>query len=76
VLKNIQERSAEFERNAEKRSLTLEYAKLGVQVNAAAAAPLLGVAAAPGLGAPTNTPSNINSELEERRKRRESMRSR
>jgi hypothetical protein len=76
VLKNIQERSAEFERNAEKRSLTLEYAKLGVQVNAAAAAPLLGVAAAPGLGAPTNTPSNINSELEERRKRREAMRSR
>lgn len=76
VLKNIQERSAQFERNEEKRTLTLEYAKLGVPVNAAAAAPLLGIAAAPGLGAPTNTPSNINPELEERRKRREAMRSR
>ena len=76
VLKNIQERSAQFERNEEKRTLSLEYAKLGVPVNAAAAAPLLGIAAAPGLGAPTNTPSNINPELEERRKRREAMRSR
>jgi hypothetical protein len=75
VLKNIQERSAEFERNTEKRTLTLEYAKLGVPVNAAAAAPLPGGAATPGVRAPTNLPANINSELEERRKRREAMRS-
>lgn len=76
VLKNIQERSAEFERNAEKRTLTLEYAKLGVPVNAAAAAPLPGLAPAPGVGAPANLPANASAELEDRRKRREAMRSR
>lgn len=76
VLKNIQERSAEFERNTEKRTLTLEYAKLGVPVNAAAAAPLPGLAPAPGAGASANLPANASAELEDRRKRREAMRSR
>ena len=76
VLKNIQERSAQFERNEEKRTLNLEYAKLGVPVNAAAAAPLPGFAPAPGAGAPANLPANASAELEDRRKRREAMRSR
>jgi hypothetical protein len=74
VLKNIEERSAQFERKEEKRTLTLEYAKLGVPVNAAAAAPLPGVLAAPGASA--NLPANTSAELEERRKRREALRSR
>jgi hypothetical protein len=74
VLKNIEERSAQFERKEEKRTLNLEYAKLGVPVNAAAAAPLPGMSPAPGASA--NLPANASAELEERRKRREAMRSR
>lgn len=75
VLKNIQERSAEFERNAEKRTLTLEYAKLGVPVNAAAAKPLLGSGQIP---AASDNNSNLSdrtkAELEARIKRREALR--
>jgi hypothetical protein len=78
VLKNIEERTAQFERKEEKRTLNLEYAKLGVPVNAAAAAaaasPLPGVLPAPGL--PANLPETTRAELEERIKRREALRSR
>jgi hypothetical protein len=76
VLKNIEERTAQFERKEEKRTLNLEYAKLGVPVNAAAAAaaPLPGVLPAPGL--PANLSDRTRAELEERAKRREALRSR
>ncbi|PUE49749.1 hypothetical protein [Limnohabitans sp. 2KL-51] len=74
VLKNIEERTAQFERKEEKRTLTLEYAKLGVPVNAAAAAPLLGTNAAQSGAAAPNLPNGANAELEARRKRREAMR--
>ena len=74
VLKNIEERTAQFERKEEKRTLNLEYAKLGVPVNAAAAAPLPGMSPAPGASA--NLPANASAELEERRNRREALRSR
>jgi hypothetical protein len=75
VLKNIEERTAQFERKEEKRTLNLEYAKLGVPVNAAAAAaPLPGVLPAPGL--PANLPESVQAQIEERIKRREALRSR
>ena len=74
VLKNIEERTAQFERKEEKRTLTLEYAKLGVPVNAVAAAPLLGPNAAQSGAAAPNLPNGANAELEARRKRREAMR--
>jgi hypothetical protein len=74
VLKNIEERTAQFERKEEKRTLTLEYAKLGVPVNAAAAAPLLGTNAVQSGAAAPNLPNGANAELEARRKRREAMR--
>jgi hypothetical protein len=75
VLKNIEERTAQFERKEEKRTLNLEYAKLGVPVNAAAAAATLpGMSPAPGL--PANLSERTRADLEERAKRREAMRSR
>jgi hypothetical protein len=76
VLKNIEERTAQFERKEEKRTLNLEYAKLGVPVNAAAAAaaPLPGVLPPPGL--PANLPESAQAQIEERIKRREALRSR
>lgn len=72
VLKKIEERTAQFQRKEEKRTLNLEYAKLGVPVNAAAAAPLPGMSPAPGASA--NLPERTRTELEERIKRREALR--
>lgn len=75
LLKNIEERTVQFERKDEKRTLTLEYAKLGVPVNAAAAAPLL-PGATPPPGLPANLSETTRAELEDRVKRREALRSR
>lgn len=70
TLKNIQERTAQFERNNEQRVLTLEYAKLGVPVNVAAPLPTDPTQAN---GAPS---AGTNTDIDERRKRREAMRAR
>ena len=73
TLTDIQERAALFQRGEEKRTLVLEYAKLGVPVPPGLISPTQGVTPMAG-GAPSGLPEGARSALDERRRLREAAR--